>query len=284
MAADVHVTEVGRGVGDLSMLPGMRQMLSSLLILLALSPVGAAEPSPLDLKPLFGRHDAAMVLHDVRRNITRRYGGVRCDERLTPCSTFKIPHAIIALHHGVLSGPDHLRKWDGVPTWNPGWNRDHTLATAIRDSALWYFQATAGEIGEARMRDSLAALGYGNGDITGGLTQFWLDSSLKISAGEQVAFLRSLVARTLPLSREAQDVVAPLLIQPQYKGPGTLYAKTGSGGTPDGPATVGWYVGWLEREGDIFVFATNVKQSPAGHMSGRTIRPIIMQMLPSLTQ
>ena len=50
----------------------------------------AGEGPPLELKAYFGEQDAAMVLHDVRRNVTRRYGGGRCEERLTPCSTFKI--------------------------------------------------------------------------------------------------------------------------------------------------------------------------------------------------
>ena len=47
-------------------------------------------------------------------------------------------------------------------------------------------------IGEERMQRGLDRIGYGNRDISGGLTRFWLQSSLKISPREQVGLLRAL--------------------------------------------------------------------------------------------
>lgn len=89
-------------------------------------------------------------------------GGARCETRYAPASTFKAPHAVIALDVGALSGPEHELPWDGKRRWVSAWNRDHTLASAIRDSVVWYFQRVAPQIGRDRMAAGLAQLDYGN--------------------------------------------------------------------------------------------------------------------------
>lgn len=95
----------------------------------------ADHPLPWDealIVEAFGAFDGALVLLDVERNITYRYNPERCAERLAPCSTFKIPNALIGLETGVLKDADHLYPWDGAVLWNDNWNRDHTLASAFR--------------------------------------------------------------------------------------------------------------------------------------------------------
>src|SRR6266849_2719690 len=78
----------------------------TLLTALALHPVSAAVPPPrvaagecFVMAPLNG---AEMVL-----------GGDECDRRTLPASTFKIPHALIALDTGVITDKT-LMKWDGA--------------------------------------------------------------------------------------------------------------------------------------------------------------------------
>jgi len=53
-------------------------------------------------------------------------GGDECDRRTLPASTFKIPHALIALDTGVVSDSTTM-KWDGTKQDFPVWERDHTL-------------------------------------------------------------------------------------------------------------------------------------------------------------
>ncbi len=38
-----------------------------------------------------------------------------CNQRLSPASTFKIPHALAALDAGVATGADQLFRHDGTP-------------------------------------------------------------------------------------------------------------------------------------------------------------------------
>ncbi|WP_369126360.1 penicillin-binding transpeptidase domain-containing protein [Paludifilum halophilum] len=50
------------------------------------------------------------------------------------------------------------------------------------DSTIWYFQEVARRVGESKEQEFLHVLHYGNRDLSGGLTRFWLQSSLKISS------------------------------------------------------------------------------------------------------
>jgi beta-lactamase class D len=98
-----------------------------------------------------------------------------------PASTFKIPNALIGLERGVLAGADATLKWDGVERGgSPEWNRDHSLASALRDSTVWFFQEVARRIGPEAMQASLRAFAYGNADIGGGLDSFWLKGQMRI--------------------------------------------------------------------------------------------------------
>src|SRR5438094_370336 len=53
-----------------------------------------------------------------------------CRTRVTPASTFKVPHALAALDAGVLTSPNEMFSWDGIGQWPESARRDHTLASA----------------------------------------------------------------------------------------------------------------------------------------------------------
>ena len=64
----------------------------------------------------------------------------------------------------------------------------------------------AARIGPERMQEYIDKIGYGNKDISGGLTTFWLGSSLQISAPEQVDLLNKLYSgncRSQPRIRDS---------------------------------------------------------------------------------
>ena len=93
-----------------------------------------------------------------------------------------------------------------------------------------------------------------------GLTTAWLSSSLRISAAEQVAFVRRLVRQELPVSRSATErtmAIMPVKVVDGWR----ISGKTGTGsrrladGTNDRERQVGWFVGWATRDGRTLVFA-----------------------------
>src|SRR5262249_44213651 len=137
----------------------------------------------------------------------RRGPSSSCAARVTPASTFKIPHALAAVDAGVVEGADTTIKYDGREVAMELWRRDHTLATAMKYSVVWYFQEIATRLGVARERRYLERFDYGNRDSSSGLTTFWIGGSLQISPEEQLRFLQKLYGDRLPVHAPARAIV-----------------------------------------------------------------------------
>lgn len=198
-----------------------------------------------------------MLVYDEAASRYAVYDRKRAETPFPPASTFKIFNALTALETGVIADEHTTLRWDGTKRWVADWNRDHDLASGMRYSVVWYYQQIARRIGQARMQQWIDAAGYGNRDISGGIDQFWLGKGgLRISASEQVAFLRRLADGALPFSARSQDVVRRITIVEQDERY-VLHAKTGWKHV-DGEPDLGWYVGWVEREGKRWFFALNV--------------------------
>ncbi|MBI4915501.1 MAG: class D beta-lactamase [Acidobacteria bacterium] len=189
------------------------------------------------------------------------HDGARARERFIPASTFKIPHALFALDAGIVRDEFQVFRWDGARRDVESWNRDQDLRSSMRNSTVWVYQAFARRLGETRERAYLERIGYGNADPAGGIDRFWLDGALRISALEQIDFLRKLYRNSLPFPVEHQRLVKDVMIV--EAGPDwILRAKTGWGArmTPQ----VGWWVGWVERADGAVFFALNIDMPRGG--------------------
>jgi bla regulator protein BlaR1 len=205
-----------------------------------------------------------------------REGGEQCAARFSPCSTFKIPNALIGLQTGVLTDENTTFKWNGEDYGREAANRDQTLTSAIQNSIVWYFRRVAEEIGPRRMQTWLDRIEYGNRDISGGQKKFWIMSSLLISADEQVAFMAKFYRNELPFRPEAVATVKKLLVNSDESG-AILSGKTGSGEWSDG-RKLGWFVGNLKGPKGEYVFAVNLVGEREG-IDGRRARDVAKQML-----
>jgi beta-lactamase class D len=137
----------------------------------------------------------------------------------------------------------------------------------MRDSVVWMFQEVARRTGRENMREWLERLQYGNQDMRGGIDLFWLQGALRVSAMEQVDFLRRLAEGSLPATQRAQRLVREALVVERTRRY-TLYAKVGSSGTTKN--STWWWVGWAERQGrPAAVFAMNFAPSPASRREDR---------------
>lgn len=191
-----------------------------------------------------------------------------CDQRFYPQSTFKLALAMMGFDAGILVDA-HTPLWPYEERFKaPQRVRKDTDPTRwLADSVVWYSQQLTRKLGAGSFSDYVARFGYGNGDVSGtpgennGLTQAWLMSSLKISADEQVDFLRRFLNGGLPVSENAQAMT--LAATPTFAaGDGwTVKGKTGAGwlrdkaGKSDADRPLGWFVGWAERGDRRVVFA-----------------------------
>ncbi|PIE75458.1 hypothetical protein CSA17_07375 [bacterium DOLJORAL78_65_58] len=135
------------------------------------------------------------------------------------------------------------------------WEQDLDLAGALRLSCVPCFQDVARRIGRDRMGRYLRDFGYGNQDISGPMDQFWLKGRLRISPRGQVAFLHRMLAGDLPVKRSRVALIWRLL--ERESGPGFTFRGKSGLGLQDGRA-VGWLVGYVERAGHRWIYATLV--------------------------
>jgi len=237
--------------------------------------IPASEVRP-ELKSNFQGFTGAFVLYDLNLKRYIRYNPERCAERFIPASTFKIMNSLIGLETGIIPDADYVIKWDGTKYDIPAWNQDHTLRTAIQNSVVWYYQELARRVGEKKMQEYVDAAHYGNQDISGKIDTFWLEGGLRISAEEQVEFLKRLYKGELPFSQRSMNIVKEILVLEKTE-TYQLSGKTGSGQriTPH----ESWFVGYLETKGNVYFFATNIEGSDGSGDKAREIAQNILQNL-----
>ncbi|MGM7721638.1 class D beta-lactamase [Metabacillus sp. Hm71] len=236
-------------------------VLMSIILLLAgtgASPIaGQQKTKQLHIEKVFNGKEGTMVLKNLKNNKVYVYNKERSTERFTPESTFKIANALIGLETSAVRDEYEVKRWDGVKREFENWNRDHTLASAMRESAIWFYQDLARTIGEDKMKEYVSKMSYGNQDLSGGIDMFWLDSSLKISAIEQVDFMEKLVSEELPFTEKYQKTVKRMMIQDEQDD----YILHGKTGTRLSDLGLGWYVGFIENEKGTWAFAVNINGS-----------------------
>lgn len=246
-------------------------------VLMTASPEIVVKP---ELEKYFQGSVGAFVVYDLNNNSYIRYNPTRCAERFFPASTYKIMNALIGLETGVIPDENYFIKWDGTKYDISSWNQANTLETAFQNSVVWYFQELARRVGREKMQYYVNAAKYGNQDISGQVDSFWLDGGLRISADEQVEFLKRLYRNDLPFSQRSMNIVKEIMVletTDSYQ----LSGKTGSAQrvTPH----EGWFVGYLGTNGDVYFFATNYETTnPDGMASGDTAKNITRNILQSL--
>lgn len=233
-----------------------------LLFFLLLSPLMAAAEDA-EIASLFEKQgvEGTLVLASLATGEVIIHNEARAIQRLAPASTFKVLNTLIALEEGVVTDKDSPFKWDGHVYEIAEWNRDQTLESAFRVSCVWCYQQIAERVGKEKYRHYLQTAEYGALPQEFDLTAFWLEGTLRISALEQVAFIKKVVLRTLPFSPGSYDTLRDIMLAESAPGY-SLYAKTGWAVRTE--PQVGWYVGYVETAQGTWFFATNITvRSPA---------------------
>jgi beta-lactamase class D len=243
-----------------------------------------------DLSPFFKNTNGAFVLYDLKNDRYTRYNPARCRERFSPKSTFKIPNSLIGLETGVIRDADFVIPWDRrkhppQDNWNQEpfnhWAQDQTLRSAIKYSVVWYYQELALRVGEPTMKRYVVSFNYGNRDVSGGIDEFWLNGVLQISADEQVEFLKAFYTGRLPVAGRSIDIVKDILVLEKTP-TSTLSGKTGGGSIAEGKY-IGWFVGYLETNGNVYFFATNIQGRNYSEIRDKRI-DLTKQILKRLTK
>ncbi len=202
--------------------------------------------------------DGCFVLYNQTDNEYIKYNAELCDTGYLPASTFKIPNSLISLEEGVVKDTNQIFKWDGHEWPNTYWNQDQTLKSAVKYSCIWVYFGFAEQIGIKKYHEYVNSFDYGNKNLTGPPTRFWLAGLFRISANQQIDFLRKFYNYELPdISRNSINIVKDIIVLEQtenYKFSG----KTGGGVLSDS-AYIMWLVGYIEKDNKPYFYALNFK-------------------------
>lgn len=199
--------------------------------------------------------EGTFVWYDIRTQRLVGHDETRARTRYVPASTYKVPHSLIGLASGAVRSVDEVLPYGGKPQPFDAWEKDMGLREAIALSAVPIYQALARRIGAERMQAHIKRLDYGNSQIGAAVDRFWLDGPLAISAVEQTQFLARLASGTLPYPTALQQAVREIVLIETH-GDARLYGKSGWQNAPD--PGVGWWVGWVEKSGQVHPFALNL--------------------------
>jgi beta-lactamase class D len=207
--------------------------------------------------------NGSILIYDLNQDLFYQHNPDRNETPFLPASTYKIPNSLISLETGVIQNDVDVLTWDGIERGLADgspieeWNQDLNMRLAFKYSAVWFYQVLARKVGHQRMQDFVTKIQYGNQNIGGkeDIDKFWLEGELRITPRQQIAFLRRLQQNDLPFAQKNIDLVKDIAIAEETDNY-VLRAKTGiaTSVTPQ----IGWYVGYLEQNNNVYFFATNI--------------------------
>ena len=260
------------------------------IMVLSSAPVLSAGASPepysvpssrvhnLEADSFFQGYQGSFVLYDMNRDRWDIYNKEGAAARYSPDSTYKIYNALFALESGIITPESSGLSWDGSAYPFDSWNRDQDLDSAMKNSVNWYFQALDAALCADNVGRYLEQISYGNQDISGGVTRYWLESSLKISPAEQVELLVDFYKNDFKFSQKNIQAVKDSIFITAEDGY-RLYGKTGTGNI-EGENKNGWFIGYAETDSNTYFFAANLQAD--ANADGSHAAQISLDILKSL--
>jgi beta-lactamase class D len=231
-----------------------------------------------------------ITLYDNNKGIFITNDSVDMRAMYYPASTFKIINLLIALETGVIRDINEIIKWQGnIPDTTryglrPSIYHDMSVKEAFTVSAGWAFADLAKRIGRDKYVYYLKACNYGNAAYLGEGVDFWNFGPLQISPLNQVQFLKRLYEGAVPFSQKNIEILKELMVTEktmEY----VIHSKTGWSKQED--KELGWWTGYLEKEGKVYFFATRITQPSKNSSSfdnkfGKSRKEITFQIFKDL--
>lgn len=208
--------------------------------------------------------NGAILVYDTQENKYYSNNFKRAQKGYLPASTFKIPNSIIALETGIVENDSVVFKWDGKKRRLKVWEQDMTFREAFQFSCVPCYQEIARKVGAERMNGYLNKLDYKKMDVDStNIDMFWLEGTSSINQFQQIDFLKRFYKNKLPISTETTRLMKKIFFIKKNE----LYSLSGkTGWSISNDTNNGWFVGYIERQNNVYFFATNVTPKKSFNM------------------
>ncbi|MCC5942246.1 MAG: class D beta-lactamase [Balneolaceae bacterium] len=184
-----------------------------------------------------------------------------------PASTFKIPNSLFAIEYKVVQNEYEIFEWDGEPKKHLGnvvnaWNQDTDLKSAYKHSTIWFYEEVAKQIKRDHYKKTLNKIGYGNGNYDEKGVDFWNYGEFAVTPKNQIEFLIRLHENRLPFSTETVEKVKDLMITETSD---SFIYRDKTGWTRKDGTDIGWWVGYVETQDNVYFFATKILKDEKDH-------------------
>jgi beta-lactamase class D len=206
--------------------------------------------------------DGSIVIFDKNHQNWLVSDAIKIQKESLPASTFKIINLLIALETKTIKNENEIVKWVGSTDtlkygYRPDIYHDMTVKEAFEISAGWVFIELAEKIGRDNYHKYLSKCKYGNLNLSQKETDFWNFGNFGISPINQVEFIRDLYEGKLPFAKRNIDILKKVMLSEQNDNY-NIRAKTGW--TRENNTNTGWWLGYLETQGNVYFFASNLIQ------------------------
>src|SRR3990167_10177881 len=113
----------------------MRKILS--ILVLSLSLISMNSWAAIQYTKYFSDKSGCFLVFDVSQNkLITEYNPKRCNKKIPPDSTFKIPLSLMAFDQKLIT-QSTIFKWDGKDHGLAVWNQNQTPQTWLKNSVVW---------------------------------------------------------------------------------------------------------------------------------------------------
>jgi beta-lactamase class D len=140
---------------------------------------------------------------------------------------------------------------------------NHNASTWVSADSVTYYQGLIEKIGRADLLKTMDSIHYGKGIVSNDLNSFWKDQSLRITADEELGFIKKLYFNQLPFQKRSQDVYKKMILKEDNANYQLSYI-TGS----DTTAQASWVLGYIEENKHPYFFVMHLSSTNGTSLNG----------------
>jgi beta-lactamase class D len=176
------------------------------------------------------------------------------DSAFAPQQTFFALPTLIALDKGYIT---------------------HDASTWVNFDSIAYYQNLIAKIGRPAILKTIDSIHYGKGIVSADSTNYWSNGSIRITADEQLGFIKKMYFNQLPFQKRSQDLFKKLILKEDNSNYKLSYINAQDKNLNDA-----WWVGYVEENKHIYffvLFTHQVKPSSTQDSHGTLLKNILTQ-------